>query len=70
MQGDHTGYKKIKSLEPSSLITIDKKNNILFKKYYEAEKIKTSDKKKYFEKKDQDYFKEILSQKKGLKNES
>ena len=37
--------KKIKSLEPSTLITIDEKNNIQLKKYYEAEKIKKSDKK-------------------------
>ena len=40
LQGNHTGYEKIKSLEPSTLITIDEKNNIQLKKYYEAEKIK------------------------------
>ena len=60
LQGSNTGYDQIKSLSPSSIIVLDKKNNIEFKEYYKIDNIKQKNKKKSFEKKDQNDFKNIL----------
>ena len=60
LQGSNTGYDQIKSLSPSSIIVLDKKNNIKFKEYYKIDNIKQKNKKKSFEKKDQNNFKNIL----------
>lgn len=60
LQGDKTGYDQIKSLNPSSMIIVDKNNTINYQKYYEVENINDHNKKKFFEKKDQNYFKNLL----------